>query len=171
MGVQEDLDTLKRERATIKGKFTRKVTLYKEGVNRGDNLSVLKANYEEVLEAFEPLESKNEVLINFICDNNLDDTLEQEAQQYILDSEKVKNALRVEIGKIENDQKATNKPQVKLRKFEPPKFEGNLRDYPTFKEDYKNLVTSMYGTDPYALKMCLGGEALQAVKGSEGDYD
>ena len=29
----------------------------------------------------------------------------------------------------------------------------------------------MYGTDPYALKMCLSGEALQAVKGSEGNYD
>lgn len=171
MGVQEDLDTLKRQRATTKGKFTRKVTLCNEGVDRGDDLSVLKASYEEVLEAFKCLDSKNDELISFVSDNNLDDKLEQEAQQYILDSERVKNALRAKVGKLENDQKAASKPQVKLKKFEPPKFEGNLRDYPTFKEDYRNLVTSVYGTDPYALKMCLGGEALQAIKGSEGDYD
>ena len=27
------------------------------------------------------------------------------------------------------------------------------------------------GTDLYALKMCLSGETLQAIKGSEGNYD
>lgn len=171
MGVKEEYDTLKRQRTTTKGKFTRKVTLCKEGLDRGDQLSVLKSNYEEVLEAFTCLESKNDELITLICDNKLDDTVEQEAQQYILDCERTRNDLRAKIGKIDNDQKATDKPKVKVKKFEPPKFEGNLRDYPTFKEDYKNLVKSMYGTDPYALKMCLGGEALQAVKGSEGNYE
>ena len=97
--------------------------------------------------------------------------MEEEAQKYILNSERVKNDLRAKLGKIENDQKDTDKPKVKVKKFEPPKFEGNLRDYPAFKEDYKNLVKSTYGTDPYALKMCLSGEALQAVKGSEGNYE
>lgn len=58
MGVQEDLDALKRQRATTKGKFTRKVTLCKEGLDRNDGLPVLKANYEEVLEAFKCLEIK-----------------------------------------------------------------------------------------------------------------
>lgn len=77
-----------------------------------------------------------------------------------MDSEGAKNALRAERGKTENDQIAATKPHVKLKKFELPRFEGNLRDYHTFKDDYKNLVTSTYGTDPYALKMCLGGEAL-----------
>ena len=52
----------------------------------------------------------------------------------------MKNDLRAKLGKIENDQKDTDKPKVKVKKFEPPKFEGNLRDYPAFKEDYKNLV-------------------------------
>ena len=66
MGVQEEYDTLKRQRATTKGKFTRKVTLFNEGVDRGDHLSVLKSNYEEVLEAFKCLECKNDELINFV---------------------------------------------------------------------------------------------------------
>ncbi|XP_037773212.1 uncharacterized protein LOC119568872 [Penaeus monodon] len=99
MGVQGDLNALKKQRGTAKGKFTRKIFM------------------------------------------------------------------------TNNEKKATDKPKVKVKRFEPPKFEGNLREYPTFKEDYKNLVQSEYGADPYALKMCLGGEALQTIKGSEGNYD
>ena len=55
---------------------------------------MLKSNYEEVFEAFKSLECKNNELINFVCDNNLDDKLEEEVQQYILNSERVKNDLR-----------------------------------------------------------------------------
>lgn len=69
MGVEEDLDTLKRQRAATKGKFKRKVTLCKEGVDRSDGLSVLRANYEEVLEAFKCVENINDELINFMSEN------------------------------------------------------------------------------------------------------
>lgn len=169
MGNDEKIAALKKQRAIVKGKFTRKVTLCQEGLDRGDKLSVLKSNYEEVVIAFKYLEDKNDELIAFFGVNNSEDTLLEAAQEYILDVERVKNDLHSKIGKIECDQ--NEKPKVKVKKFEPPKFEGNLRDYPTFKEDYNNLVKSIYGTDPYALKMCLGGEALQAVKGSEGSYD
>ncbi|XP_063603426.1 uncharacterized protein LOC134779294 [Penaeus indicus] len=174
MGLQGDLNALKKQRGTAKGKFTRKVTLCKEGIDRGDDLLVLKTNYEEVIEAFKCLECKNDELIQFISDNEdklEDKNLEEEAEQYILDSERLKNELCAKIFMANNEKKATDKPKVKVKRFEPPKFEGNLREYPTFKEDYKNLVQSEYGADPYALKMCLGGEALQAVKGSEGNYD
>ncbi|XP_063601673.1 uncharacterized protein LOC134777747 [Penaeus indicus] len=174
MGLQGDLNALKKQRGTAKGKFTRKVTLCKEGIDRGDDLLVLKTNYEEVIEAFKCLECKNDELIQFISDNEdklEDKNLEEEAEQYILDSERLKNELCAKIFMVNNEKKATDKPKVKVKRFEPPKFEGNLREYPTFKEDYKNLVQSEYGADPYALKMCLGGEALQAVKGSEGNYD
>ena len=75
-----------------------------------------------------------------------------------------------EITKLENAQNSV-KPKVKLKAFEPPKFDGNLRDYPRFKEDFKNLVKSVCGEDAYALKMCLSGDALQTVRGAEGNYD
>ena len=171
MGVQEDLEALRRQRATFKGRFTRKVTLCKEGLDRGDELSVVKCNYSEVVEAFKSLEIKNDELINFVCDTGLEEKSQDEAQDYILDCERTKNDLQAKIGKLENSQNTPLQQKVKVKKFEPPKFDGNVRDYRTFKEDYKHLVESLYGTDPYALKMCLSGEALQAVKGSEGDYD
>ena len=46
-----------------------------------------------------------------------------------------------------------------------------MRDNPRFREDFKNVVESVYGEDAYALKMCLGGDALQTAKGTEGSYN
>ena len=113
MGVQEEYDTLKRQRPTTKGKFARKVTLFNEGVDRGDHLSVLKSNYEEVLEAFKCLECKNDELINFVYDNDLDTKLEEEAQQYILNSERVKNDLRAKLGKLRMTRKTQTNQKLK----------------------------------------------------------
>ncbi|XP_047493545.1 uncharacterized protein LOC125042124 [Penaeus chinensis] len=138
MGVQEDLNALKKQRGIAKGKFTRKVTLCKEGIDRGDDLLVLKTNYEEVIEAFKCLECKNDELIQFISDNEdklENKNLEEETEQYILDSERLKNELCAKIFMTKSEEKATDKPKVKVKRFEPPKFEGNLREYPTFKED------------------------------------
>ncbi|KAK4322373.1 hypothetical protein Pmani_006887 [Petrolisthes manimaculis] len=73
-----------------------------------------------------------------------------------------------EISKIEIAQNSV-KSKVKIKAFEPPMFNGNVRDYPRFKEDFKNLVKSVYGEDAYALKKCLSGDALQTVKGVEGN--
>ncbi|KAK3892965.1 hypothetical protein Pcinc_003144 [Petrolisthes cinctipes] len=140
MGWQEEDEALKRKRASTKRKLTRKVTLFKEGVDIGDDLSVLNINYEDVLEAFKCLESINDELINFIWVNNMDGNLEEEAQQYILDSERSKNEARAVICKFDSHQNNTSRTKVKLKAFEPPKFDGNLREYPNFKEDFNNLV-------------------------------
>ena len=140
-------------------------------MDRGDHLSASKRNYEGVLEAFQCLESKNDANIDFVSENSLDDQLEKEAQQYILESERVKNEAQALMCKAENEQNSSCKPKVKVKAFEPPKFDGNVRDYPNFKDDFQNLVKNVYGADPYALKMCLSGEALQTIRGAEGSYD
>lgn len=74
-----------------------------------------------------------------------------------------------EISDIENAHSSV-KPKIKIKAFEPPTFDGNVREYPRFKEDFKNLVKGVYGEDAYALKMCLSGKALQTVRGVEGNY-
>lgn len=171
MGWQEEYNALKKRRATAKGKLTRKVTLLEEGVDRGDHLSALKCYYEGVLEAFQCLESRNDAIIDFVGENSLEEQLEEEAQQYMLESERVKNKAQALMCKVENEQNSSCKPKVKVKAFEPPKFDGNVRDYPNFKDDFQNLVKNVYGADPYALKMCLSGDALQTVRGAEGSYD
>lgn len=169
MGFQEETDVLKKKRAIARGKFTRKVTLLDEGIKKGEPVLVLRSKYEEITDAFKVLEAASDDILNLICDNNLDESFVKEAEQYMLDCERVKSDKLTEISKIESDQNCV-KPKVKIKAFEPPKFEGNMREYPRFKEDFKNLVKSVYGEDAYALKMCLGGDALQTVRGTEGNY-
>ncbi|XP_063879513.1 uncharacterized protein LOC135110848 isoform X1 [Scylla paramamosain] len=160
------MELLKRKRAIAKGKFTRKVTLLDEGVREGEPVSVLKNNYEQISEAFQHLEDSNDVILKYVCDNKLEDKLVKEAEEYMIDCERIMKKRLTEISSIENIQNSV-KPKVKIKAFEPPKFDGNLREYPRFKEDFKNLVKSVYGEDAYALKMCLSGDALQTVRGAE----
>ena len=54
---------MKKKRAIVKGKFTRKVTLLEEGVGKGEPVSVLKSNYDQISEAFEQLEDSNDVIL------------------------------------------------------------------------------------------------------------
>ena len=91
MEWKEEYSVLKKRRSTAKGKLTRKVTLLKEGVNRGDPLSACRSNYEGVLQAFQCLKKKNDEVIDFVVKNKLEYKLEEEAHQYILESEREKN--------------------------------------------------------------------------------
>ena len=45
-----------------------------------------------------------------------------------------------------------------------------MREFPSFKDDYERLVVPTFGKDPFALRQCLSGEALQSIKGLENDY-
>lgn len=58
-----------------------------------------------------------------------------------------------------------------MKKLDPPSFCGNIREYPNFKENFTRLVVPTYGKDPYVLKRCLSGDALQSVRGLENDYN
>ena len=171
MGLDEEYSALKKRRATAKGKLTRKVTLLKEGVDRGDPLTACRNNYKGVLEAFRCLEEKNDEILEFVVENSLETRLSDEAQQYILESEREKNVAQALLCKVESEQDLSCKPKVKVKAFEPPKFCGDIREYPNFKEDFQNLVKNVYGADPYALRMCLSGDALQTVRGAESNYD
>ena len=110
MGWEEECDTLKRKRYHAKGRLARKFTLFKEGLKtRGDHISVSKNNQEAVTKAFQELEGKNNDFINYICDNKLDESLEVEAQRYILSNERIRNEIHAEMCKIEADQSNTCK--------------------------------------------------------------
>ena len=80
---------MKKKRAIVKGKFTRKVTLLEEGVGKGEPVSVLKNNYDQISEAFEQLEDSNDVILTFICYKGLEESLVKDAEQYMLNCERV----------------------------------------------------------------------------------
>ncbi|XP_045123098.1 uncharacterized protein LOC123511354 [Portunus trituberculatus] len=90
MEVQEDLEALKK-RSTAKGAFSRKVTLFKKGLARGDSRGVVETFYNAVNKSFDVLEMKCDDLITFINDNALDDCVVEEIEHYILDCERIRN--------------------------------------------------------------------------------
>ncbi|XP_068229339.1 uncharacterized protein [Palaemon carinicauda] len=60
---------------------------------------------------------------------------------------------------------------VKVKALQPPQFSGDIRDFLNFRDDYKRLMVHSFGKDPYALRSCLSGEALNTVRGIENDND
>lgn len=103
--------------------------------------------------------------------SSLDEKLEVEAQQYILESKRVKNEAQALMCKTDHEQNTACKPKVKVKVYEPHNFEGNLKSHPTLKDDFQRLVKSVYGPDPYALKMWVGGDTLQTVRGAKGNSE
>ena len=76
-------------------------------------------------------------------------------------------AARTDYAKLDKNQKSSKvtKPsvtahaktteQLKMKRLDTPTFTGKIRDYPSFKNDFKNHVVAAYGEDPFALKGCL----------------
>ena len=64
-----------------------------------------------------------------------------------------------------------NTVKVKVKPIEPPKFEGNICQYQTFRSNYQTIMTNNYGKNAFALYQCLSGEALSLVYGVEDDFD
>ncbi|KAK3876441.1 hypothetical protein Pcinc_018772 [Petrolisthes cinctipes] len=75
------------------------------------------------------------------------------------------------IYKQDKPKDSENKVKVKVKALEPPKFTGELRDYPSFKDDFTRIIEEHNGKDPFALKQCLCGDALNCITGCENDYD
>ena len=70
-------------------------------------------------------------------------------------------------GKSPPDKKSV----IKVKKLDAPAFGGELTEYPSFIRDYETHMKPVYGDDPYALKKCLHGDALSAVRGVDDDFD
>ena len=69
--------------------------------------------------------------------------------------------------------KSTKKEESasKMKRFDPPKFSGNLRDYPAFITHYETHVEQQHGKDTYALWNCLDDTAKKVVQPVIDDYD
>ena len=59
---------------------------------------------------------------------------------------------------------------IRVRSLDAPSFSGNIREYSSFRQDFNRLMVTDYGEDPYALRSCLSGSALDTVRGAEDDF-
>lgn len=163
-----------KARTVAKRKFTRKVNLLKEAHTRKDPTEVMEGIYEEVCEQFDQIEKINDQLSETLDTKGQDYEAQiKELDVYITEVESTKNVARAIIANVSRKGstggKETNK--VKMQRLTPPHFDGKIRDYPTFCKDYERLMESVYQKDPYVLRSCLSGEALEVVHGVEDSFD
>ncbi|KAK3882458.1 hypothetical protein Pcinc_013165 [Petrolisthes cinctipes] len=167
------MEQLKRLRASAKRKFTRKHNIFTESLGDDDPLVVLQGNFDQCDSAFTEVEKIHEEYIGVLSETGADESVMENEDSYIFDIERKKNNAHKQLEKKkEVDSKILDcKTKVKVKALDPPMFDGNLRDYPSFKADFERLIQNSFGKDPYALKQCLTGDALKTVKGVENDYE
>lgn len=83
------MEQLKKDRATAKRRFNRKVGLFKEAQGRGDSTETLQVLYEEVCECFKQVDEVNENLIESLKSNESC----EEYEDYIRELETIKCTL------------------------------------------------------------------------------
>ncbi|XP_071519126.1 uncharacterized protein [Panulirus ornatus] len=167
-------EQLMKERTLAKRKFTRKVNLLKEAQGRDDRLEVLRGIYDDVCKQFLEIEKINEQLAESLDTKKSNyDVLINELDTYITDIERTKIQAHAIIAKVTKKDKASvnEMHKVRMQRLTPPHFDGKIRDYPTFCKDYERLMKSVYEDDPYVLRSCLSGEALEVVHGVDDSFD
>ncbi|KAK3884848.1 hypothetical protein Pcinc_010889 [Petrolisthes cinctipes] len=158
---------LKDSRAVAKRKFTRKVNLLREAHSQNDPMAVLQDIYsDDILVQFKVMEEINEKLVKSLnsSDENYDKMID-ELEIYITDFERVKNDAHAMISKPVSDL-----PKLRMQRLTPPHFNGSIRKYPTFCKDYERIMKPVYEDDPYVLRSCLSGEALEIVQGADDSF-
>lgn len=168
-------DELRKARALAKRTFTRKCTLLRSALSNEEGETVVEDLWNEVSEAYNKVEKCHEEYLAFLTHTEADEALVDEVEAYIIELEKRKYELLSSYRKSKRqpnkDASKEKDVRVKVKALQPPCFSGEIREYHNFKEDYKRLMECTFSKDPYALRSCLSGEALMAVRGVENDYD
>lgn len=187
--MADDETTLRRVRGAAKAKFTRKVKLFHERLKQGDSPDVLESVYDEIVNQVHELEVRGEDLIAHLekCEGKQSEI--DEANVYLVECDNTRcEALRllsdVKRKVKSSDPTSANTASLKVEALKAPKFNGDIRMYPTFKDDFVNVIVAKYGQDPFVLRQCLGegplkvmlrqclAEApLKVITGYEKDFD
>ncbi|KAK4311495.1 hypothetical protein Pmani_017044 [Petrolisthes manimaculis] len=177
MAHTTEMEYLRRLRGTARGKVTRKCQLLNEQVRQGKPSNIIEIYYEEVKEAFTELERRHETLVNRICEGEEKDEEFQvkldEEDQYIAQVEIMKTEAYDQLLALRKRESDIREQvvRVKIKPLEPPRYDGDIRQYQTFRSNYNKIMTDNYGKSAFALYQCLSGEALSLVHGVEDDFD
>ena len=168
---------LKKKRSNAKGKFHRILNRFNKSHHNNESKESLELIIKDLEDAYsemegghasylEVLDSDDETDKDIIEHSNTDiDHLYQELCEARSMMGKVVEAAKVKDTKPIEEVKCT-KDNMRVKKLDAPVFSGNIRDYPSFKQDYNLLMKD----DPFTLKQCLTGEALLTVKGVDNDF-
>ena len=116
---------------------------------------MLNKLYENVVVAFDNLEIVCDELIDFLVINNYHQDLIDDAHNYLAVCESTKcdiHALNVKYLVNEVKPKQPDASLMKLELLKIPIFDGDIRKFPTFKDDINTIVVCKYGENPCALR-------------------
>ena len=173
MTFEDDFRSFKLKRGNLKSKFTRKCNTYKDRHAKGDPGEVLNDLYGNVVTTFENLEIICDQFIDFLVTNACEQSDIDEAHNYLALCESDKcniQALNVNYA-INVKPKQPNASLMKLEPMKIPTFNGDIRKFPTFKDDIQTIVIPKYGENPCALRQCLGEIPALTIRGCEKSYE
>ena len=172
----------KKKRSTEKGKFHRYYNRLREEASTGTETDVLEPIMSDVEAAYKGLEMKHDGYLDELdsqdeADEAVITAIDEDMTVIyaeLCNARTIMAKIRAQMVKVEVKTKPDQSDdgnKMKVKRLEIPKFSGEVRNYPSFKRDYKIHVESFYGKDTFALKNCLSGEALNHVQAVDNDYD
>ena len=173
MSSLEDAKTAKKKRASAKAKFSRIHKMLLQKIEENENFSVIDQLMTELNQAYTEFELKHELYVELVdsgdensdfraetensyIDNVYDDlckcrTIHIKLQQCSTILNTVGNIPPTPVVPAVTLPQSLPIPQyaaIKVKRIEAPIFSGNLRDYPSFKNDYNRHMLPVYGNDP-----------------------
>ena len=172
--MAEETQAAKRRRSTLKGKFHRIYNRFKE-LRYSEDKYVLKNILTDMNESYKELEMGHAKFIELLDPEDDTDAVNQDSANQ--DMDKMYGELcecRIIVNRVSEDskdiEKNKQKETVKIKRLDAPNFQGEIRQFPSFKRDYTAIMVPTYGSDPFALKKSLSGEALKIIQGVDNDY-
>ena len=155
------MEALKKERKTLKGRFTRKVSLFEKSVNDKVHINVLSDLIDEINNIFSELEIIHDKLIDLTEGDDAIDVL----NIYIDDVESKKIEVNDKFSSLKDTNANANQTADNIKfcvkKLSSPFFDGDRRVFPSFKSDFIRLTEARYGKDPFVLKSALSPDVLK----------
>ena len=169
---------LKVKRRTAKGKFTRSVNALKELLDNNRSIKEVEESYHELKKVYEDVQAKHDAY----CEA-LDDEAFEAEEVWIQNCMKTFMQMKMKVVDYADGSETDESPRpatssvtsckVQVEKPKLPRFSGDIREYQTFKSDFKHLIESRYEKRDCItiLRTSLQGKPLDLIRGIGTDYD
>ncbi|XP_041467150.1 uncharacterized protein LOC121417494 [Lytechinus variegatus] len=193
MATEQASRDLKIKRRTAKAKLTRLSNGLQHLLDDDRDLDEVTDMFKDLNVAYQELEDRHERYCETIVDDEVfmtEDAWLSECQTSFLDMQRkvkdysktkvksdrstedsVVNTATPEVTTSKSEEVSSCKVQVERPKL--PRFTGDVRDYMTFKSDFKHLIESRYSKRDAItiLRSSLVGKPLDLIRGLGNDYD
>ena len=177
--MSETEKELKVKRRTAKGKLTRSVNALQELLDNSRPSNEIQDSYRELKIVFEDVQVKHDAYCEV-----LDDTAFEAEEAWIETCMKTFMQMKMKVADYADNSGETDESpraavssrtscKVQVEKPKLPHFSGDVREYQTFKSDFKHLIESRYEKRDCItiLRTSLQGKALELIRGIGTDYD